>query len=587
MDASIAHNRLLLTNKDLKELFGLTNVELHLVNIKNNPTNLDITDSVFDKLNKYNSFDSKETFDLHLETLRLGILEKRRLHEENKNRIENEKKLYIKELTDIVKQNLSKIWFRNVNTKYTIHVGATNSGKTYNAIKRLMECNGGVYLAPLRLLAFEVYEKIISNDVNCDLITGEEKIQNNAAISSRTIEMMDYTKSYDCIVVDEAFMISDPIRGKQWFKTIMESNSNEIHIVSSLESVDLITKLLSVAKREYEIIKYERKVPLEVSNSLYNFNAVLKKTVFVTFSRVSVLYEKQRLELMGNKVSVLYGNLPPEVKRDQMNKFISGEHNVCVSTDVIGMGLNLPCDHICFLKVEKYDGEKNRQLTRTEAKQIAGRAGRFGLSEKGTVWTANANHNRAITKLLSDHIVNIENAYCPIDYDTLVQLPPTSLYDKLMYYETLSLIPEELSQIVKTENISIYKERWNLDSKLHKMPLETTWKLINLPIKNNNMPIWKKMIDCVSKNAKLALPNYNSSYTINTDMSLKYVEDKVAEIELVLYFANVGIFKEHVSDINIAELSTIRYSYADSITSYLLVQKTTKSKTFGKSKKYY
>ena len=106
----------------------------------------------------------------------------------------------------------------------------------------------------------------------------------------------------------------------------------------------------------------------------------------MAFSRRTVLGLKADLEKKFNRsVAVVYGNLPPEVRLRQAERFASGEAEICVATDAIGMGLNLPADNVCFYEVEKFDGKNMRVLNPNEIKQIAGRAGRFGLSEQGMV----------------------------------------------------------------------------------------------------------------------------------------------------------------------------------------------------------
>lgn len=100
------------------------------------------------------------------------------------------------------------------------HSGPTNSGKTYNAIKALAETNGkGVYLGPLRLLAYEVHESLMSSGIPCNIFTGESKVfVEDALITSSTIELADYSSQYAVAVIDEAQFVCDKSRGNQWTK---------------------------------------------------------------------------------------------------------------------------------------------------------------------------------------------------------------------------------------------------------------------------------------------------------------------------------------------------------------------------------
>ena len=105
----------------------------------------------------------------------------------------------------------------------------------------------------------------------------------------------------------------------------------------------------------------------------------------VVFSRKNALEMKNLIEATGKKCSVIYGNLSPEVRRLEANKFKSGENPILVATDAIGMGLNLPINRLFFSTLQKFDGEQNRLLSISEIKQIAGRAGRYGLTHTGEV----------------------------------------------------------------------------------------------------------------------------------------------------------------------------------------------------------
>lgn len=466
-------------------------------------------------------------------------------------------------------ENLKEVWFKNKKTKYVIHIGATGSGKTYNALTRLLECNTGVYLSPLRLLSYEVYEKL-NKSVLCDLVTGEEQIIiPNSTFSSRTVEMMDYTIHYDCVIIDECFMVSDPHRGKAWLKAILETNADEIHIISSVESADLLKRILTKTHKRYEEFSYKRMIPLEISNQSYSYKNPLDKTIIVTFSRIDALVQKALFEKRGYNVSVLYGNLPLEAKKEQIEKFVTGEHTICVATDVIGMGLNLPCDHVCFHKIEKYDGTDVRKLNPTEVKQIGGRAGRFGLSEKGTIWGAEGNIKH-IKEQFEKPTINNTKAYCAIDFNTLKYLPHKTIKEKLLYYKELKFIPKEVSKMVFLEDISPYLTLCDT-ADLDNIELELAWNLLILPV-GNNKNYWKHLVDAV-KNDTIVIPNFEPIDKIQEVNQLKYAEDVVQDIELYLYFRNRKIFSKYCNDEDIEIVKNIRVDIIDKITTFLFDKK--------------
>ena len=270
---------------------------------------------------------------------------------------------------------------------FVLHVGPTNSGKTYQSLERLKQAVHGVYLGPLRLLALEVYEKMRESGVPCTMLTGQECIEEpDSRVTASTVEMLDLEQEYDIVVIDEAQMVGDELRGHSWTKAILGVRAKEIHICMSPDAEGVVTHLISLCKDDYVVHRYHRKTPLELENTPFSFpDDVQEGDALIVFSKKAVLNVAGRLQEQGIEASVIYGSLPPEIRRKQMHLFNSGETKVVVSTDAIGMGLNLPVRRIVFMEVEKYDGKSQRLLEITEIKQIAGRAGRFGLYETGLV----------------------------------------------------------------------------------------------------------------------------------------------------------------------------------------------------------
>ena len=145
----------------------------------------------------------------------------------------------------------------------------------------------------------------------------------------------------------------------------------------------MLKKCLSslLGDSEIEIIEYKRDTPLEVEKKEFKIKHVKKGDALICFSRRRVLETASKLQNDGHSVSMIYGSMPPETRKKQVERFIKGETNIIVSTDAIGMGLNLPIRRIVFLENSKFDGTSRRRLTSQEVKQIAGRAGRKGLYE--------------------------------------------------------------------------------------------------------------------------------------------------------------------------------------------------------------
>ncbi len=125
-----------------------------------------------------------------------------------------------------------------------LHIGQTNSGKTYHGLNNLIRAGSGWYLSPLRLLAHEVYDTLNRRGVLCSLLTGEEAIPvDGARITAATIEMFNPNRSGACVIIDEAHMLADEQRGWAWTRALMETASPEIHVVGSPVAEDLVNRL--------------------------------------------------------------------------------------------------------------------------------------------------------------------------------------------------------------------------------------------------------------------------------------------------------------------------------------------------------
>lgn len=276
---------------------------------------------------------------------------------------------------------------REMRRRFILHIGPTNSGKTFQSLERLKLAERGVYLGPLRLLALEVYEQMKKSGVPCAMRTGQECIEEeDSRVTASTIEMADFDEDYDIAVIDEAQMVTDPDRGHSWTKAILGLRAGEIHICMSPAAEQAVIHLIELCEDDYEIQRYIRKTELICEEEPFRFPEDVKQgDALIVFSKKSVLDVAGRLEEQGVDASVIYGSLPPEIRRRQMRQFNSGRTKVVVATDAIGMGLNLPVRRIVFLQADKYDGVSRRPLLVSEIKQIAGRAGRFGIYNSGYV----------------------------------------------------------------------------------------------------------------------------------------------------------------------------------------------------------
>jgi len=273
---------------------------------------------------------------------------------------------------------------RRLNRQITLYVGPPNSGKTYAAFERLASASSGAYLAPLRLLALEGRDRLQGRGVPCSLRTGEEQVPAEGARAvSSTIEMVDTRTEIDVAVIDEAQMIFDPSRGWAWTQAIVAVPAREVIIIGSEYAVETIDNLLGLCGERCTVRRFERKQEVELMSAPVPLTALHQGDAVVAFSRRDVLMLRDQISRLGCSVSVIYGALPPEVRRREAERFAQGESEVLVATDAIGMGLNLPIRRVLFSTLTKFDGQGDRLLTESEVHQIAGRAGRFGIHEEG------------------------------------------------------------------------------------------------------------------------------------------------------------------------------------------------------------
>lgn len=375
---------------------------------------------------------------------------------------------------------------REMKRRFILHVGPTNSGKTHDALERLKESACGAYFGPLRLLALEVYDKLNTEGVPCSMITGEETLEIPGALCQAcTVEMLNDYQYFDVAVVDECQMVSDPYRGHNWTRAILGLRAEEIHLCMAPEAEDIIVQMIRRCGDPYKVVRHKRNTRLVMEDEPYILGRDLKKgDALIVFSKKSVLALAAHLETMGIKSSVIYGSLPPATRREQVRRFLAKETEVVVSTDAIGMGLNLPIRRIVFVETRKFDGVNKRGLYPEEIKQIAGRAGRFGLYDEGRV--AAVDDLETIQDGLRRFPVPILKAYVgfpeqvlnlPAPIDTLVKIwagmDTPSIYEKMEVDELLALYQlfeevhaEDLGEFTKQEIYKLITCAVDIDNKL-------------------------------------------------------------------------------------------------------------------------
>jgi ATP-dependent RNA helicase SUPV3L1/SUV3 len=272
-------------------------------------------------------------------------------------------------------------------------LGPTNSGKTHRAMEHLAQADSGVYLAPLRLLALENYERL-QNTVNADgepikvsLVTGEERrLAEGATHVASTVEMLDTKTPVQVAVIDEIQMLADRDRGAAWTAAVCGAPASTVYLVGAPEARRAIEALAERLECPLEVHVLKRKAPLSMEPSAVRKLRNLKRgDAVIAFSRREVLMWRDMITEMGLSVATVYGNLSPEVRRAQAERFREGQADIVVGTDALAMGLNMPIQRIVMTTAVKYNGYEEEEISAALAKQIAGRAGRYGVHEEGFV----------------------------------------------------------------------------------------------------------------------------------------------------------------------------------------------------------
>ena len=341
---------------------------------------------------------------------------------------------------------------RAMHRRFILHLGGTNTGKTYAGFQRLSRAKTGVYLAPLRLLALEAQETLLDAGIDCSLSTGEEEdLRESDTHLAATAEKLNLRQRYEVAVIDECQMIADPQRGYAWTRAILGVLSPEIHLCAAPEAKELLIRLIEECGDSVEVAVHRRTTPLVCMSHTVDYQRIQPGDALITFSKVGVLSVAEDLRQSGKEPAIIYGALPYATRRKQMEGFLNGDMEYIVSTDAIGMGLNLPIRRIIFMETEKFDGVERRDLKAEEIKQIAGRAGRFGMYNRGYV---GATQNLAaiqaglemVVPPLEYAVVGFSDLVLQVDFDLLEvltqwnQMPTVEPYRKLDITRYIAII---------------------------------------------------------------------------------------------------------------------------------------------------
>lgn len=255
-------------------------------------------------------------------------------------------------------------------------LGPTNTGKTHYAIERMLGHSSGMIGLPLRLLAREVYDKVVAQKgvSAAALITGEERIwPPTARYFICTVEAMPVHQPVEFMAIDEIQLAEDSDRGHIFTDRLLHARGTGETLLLGAETM---RPLLRTLELDAESEPRERFSELVYAGPI-NVTKLPRRSAIVAFSSEQVYAIAELLRRQKGGAAVIMGALSPRTRNAQVELYQSGEVDYLVATDAIGMGLNLDVDHIAFAAATKFDGRRQRYLKPSEMAQIAGRAGRF------------------------------------------------------------------------------------------------------------------------------------------------------------------------------------------------------------------
>ena len=279
---------------------------------------------------------------------------------------------------------------------------------------------------------------------------------------------------------------------------------------------------------------------------------------------------KDYFDKLGVKSSVIYGNLPPEVRRRQIERFIKGETDIGICTDCIAMGVNLPCDKIVFLRLEKYDGKEVRKLTALEVKQIAGRAGRFGISKLGygEVFATTEEDLTYVKYCLESPVVYNTFANITPELDELEILPDKRLFAKLVKWSNIKPIPEDLKDLLSiTDLTDLIELASSFDQESQDVVgIESVFSLIKAPVKKDK-DFWLSCCNSIINRIYLPVPKDN--YKISCQDDLLRIEQEINNTEVYCWIYNICSEYKHLCP-DFEKVQSIKESLVNKIDEFLL-----------------
>jgi ATP-dependent RNA helicase SUPV3L1/SUV3 len=333
-------------------------------------------------------------------------------------------------------------------------------------------------------------------------------------------------------------MLADEQRGWAWTRALMEARAPDLHVISAPGARRLVERLAEAARLPLQTVTHERLTPLAVAPRPWSLEKLPPQTILVAFSRAMALGLKSELERQHRRrVSIIYGDLPPEVRRRQAERFAEGDTEVCVATDAIGMGLNLPADNVCFFEVEKFDGRQRRLLTPTEVRQIGGRAGRYGLSRAGLVGALNPADLAHVRRSLEGPEAPLTVARVAPSPEALALLPGT-LADRLRQWTELRSIPDNWRQLLRPVELAdaITLAELLTPRDVAALGDADALLLVRAPTSDDTRDYWRACAQAIVRRRAMPLPP-EAPAPIGTGEALTEAEQSIRSADIYLWLS--------------------------------------------------
>ena len=305
--------------------------------------------------------------------------------------------------------------------RVTAVLGPTNTGKTHLAVERMVAHSSGLMGFPLRLLAREIYDRVVKlkGADQVALLTGEEKILPAKArwfcctaesMPVRGKEEGDLDRDFAFVGLDEAQLGVDPERGHVFTDRLLHARGREETMILGSES---LRPMVQALLPKTEIVTRPRFSTLSYAGAT-KLSRLPPRSAIVAFSADQVYAVAEALRRLRGGAAVVMGALSPRTRNAQVAMYQAGEVDYLVATDAIGMGLNMDVAHVAFAGLTKYDGQRRRRLTPAEMAQIAGRAGRH--QRDGTFGTLSLEGEK-LAQFTDEEVEAIEeHRFAPLDF---------------------------------------------------------------------------------------------------------------------------------------------------------------------------